>query len=105
MLALETCAKGSGSMRLTFLLPEGVHFYCLLRPHSPSVRLRTTIPPSPFAQAPQQALRGDKIFQMKMIDTEHLARCCLLLREPHSCVTSSCLEPSISQGFGLSTSW
>ena len=53
MLALETCAKGSGSMRLTFLLAYRVHFYCLLRPQSRSVLFRPSIPCSPFAQGLQ----------------------------------------------------
>ena len=51
MLALETCAKGSGSMRLTFLLAYRVHFCCLLRPQSRSRRFPTSIPCSPFAQS------------------------------------------------------
>ena len=51
MLALETCAKGSGSMRLTFLLAYRVHFCCLLRPQSRSQRFPASIPCSPFAQS------------------------------------------------------
>ena len=51
MLALETCAKGSGSMRLTFLLAYRVHFCCLLRPQSPSILFPPSIPCSPFAQS------------------------------------------------------
>ena len=53
MLALETCAKGSGSMRLTFLLAYRVRFCCLLRPQLRSQRFPASIPCSPFAQALQ----------------------------------------------------
>ena len=99
----RTWTKGTGSMRPTIVLVKGVRFCCLLRPQSRSVHLRPRIPPSPFCECRKRALRGDKIFEMKMVGAGRLTRCCLQPYEAHSCVTCSPLERSILREFGLST--
>ena len=52
----------------------------------------------------QGALRVDENFEAKVVVGASLMRCWLLLDETHSCISSSLLEPFISQVFGLSPS-
>ena len=81
----------------------------LLPPPSPALAFPTLPNVHPYLdhrlrKRSNGAFRGEKIFEMKMINECNPARCCLLLCKPPLHVAYSPLELSILQDFGLSTS-
>ena len=82
---------------------EWMTFFVLVVAQERSEQFRASVIRRKNFERRNGALRGDKIFEVKVVDNAQHAHFCLF-SEALSCVASSPLQASISQDFALSAS-